>query len=119
MYFQGIKGNGVVFADVLKILPFVFIFAITNSFVEETITRLGVVVSLHGSVSDKTIPMISALIFGVIHYWGSPSGITGVIVAGFLGWFLAKSILETRGIFWAWIIHFMQDIIIFSVILID
>ena len=119
MYFQGIKGNGVVFADVLKILPFVFIFAITNSFVEETITRLGVVVSLHGSVSDKTIPMISALIFGVIHYWGRPGGITGVIVAGFLGWFLAKSILETRGIFWAWIIHFMQDIIIFSVILID
>jgi uncharacterized protein len=35
-------------------------------------------------------------------------------LAGFLGWLLAKSIVETRGIFWAWFIHFLQDVIIFT-----
>ena len=118
MYFQTVKKNEIVFYDVLEIFPFALIFAISNSFVEESITRLGVVVSLYGNVSDKTIQITSAIIFGVIHYWGSPGGIIGVIVAGFLGWFLAKSIIETRGIFWAWLTHFLQDVIIFSVILI-
>jgi hypothetical protein len=27
---------------------------------------------------------------------------------------LAKSVVETNGIFWAWFIHFLQDIVIFS-----
>jgi len=31
-----------------------------------------------------------------------------------LGWLLAKSVIETNGIFWAWFIHFLQDIVIFS-----
>jgi hypothetical protein len=35
-------------------------------------------------------------------------------MAGLLGWLLAKSVLETNGIFWAWCIHFLQDIVIFS-----
>lgn len=98
-------------------MPFSIAFALSNSFVEESITRLGVVVVLKGRLKDKTIPLISALLFGTIHYWGNPGGFLGVIVAGFLGWFLAKSILETKGIFWAWLIHFVQDIIIFSALL--
>jgi len=32
----------------------------------------------------------------------------------FLGWLLAKSIAETEGMFWAWFIHFLQDLIIFG-----
>ena len=31
-----------------------------------------------------------------------------------LGWLLARSMVETRGLFWAWFIHFCQDVIIFS-----
>lgn len=73
---------------------------------EENITRLGVVVVLKGKLKDRTIPLISALFFGTVHYWGKPGGFIGVIVAGFLGWFPTESILETQGIFWAWIIHF-------------
>jgi hypothetical protein len=41
----------------------------------------------------------------------------GVVLAGFLGWFLAKSVLETRGIGLAWFIHFVLDVIIFVAIL--
>jgi hypothetical protein len=32
-----------------------------------------------------------------------------VVLAWFLGWILAKSMLETRGLAWAWFIHFVQD----------
>lgn len=84
---------------------------------EESITRLGIVVVLKDILKDRIIPLVSALIFGTVHYWGNPGGFLSVIVAGFLGWLLTKSILETNGIFWAWLIHFIQDIIIFSAIL--
>ncbi|MFH0850449.1 MAG: hypothetical protein V1924_05870 [Candidatus Bathyarchaeota archaeon] len=33
---------------------------------------------------------------------------------GFLGWFLGKSMQETGGFAWAWLIHFLQDVIIFT-----
>ena len=102
---------------VLTVLPFSILFSLSNSFIEESITRLGVIVVLKGKVKDRIIPLISALLFGGVHYFGNPGGIPGVLAAGFLGWFLAKSILETKGIFWAWLIHFVQDVIIFSVLL--
>mgnify|MGYP000843920653 CR=1 FL=1 len=117
IYFQLLWQNETSIGNMPSILPFSIIFALSNAFVEESITRLGVVVVLKGRLRDKTIPLVSALIFGTVHYWGNPGGIAGVIVAGFLGWFLAKSILETRGIFWAWFIHFLQDVIIFSALL--
>ena len=41
-------------------------------------------------------------------------GVVGVLLATFLGWILAKSMQETRGLFWAWFIHFWQDVWIFS-----
>ena len=37
-----------------------------------------------------------------------------VVMAGLLGWLLGKAMLETRGFFWAWFIHFLQDVLIFS-----
>lgn len=117
IYFQLIRESGISIGNILNILPFSTVFALSNSFVEESITRLGVVVVLKDILKDRTIPLISALIFGTVHYWGNPGGFSGVIVAGFLGWLLTKSILETKGFFWAWLIHFLQDVIIFSALL--
>jgi len=117
IYFQLIGGNGISMGNILSVLPFSIVFALSNSFVEESITRLGIVVVLKDVLKDRTIPLVSALLFGSVHYWGSPGGILGVLVAGFLGWFLTKSILETKGVFWAWWIHFLQDVIIISVML--
>lgn len=114
IYFQLIKGKEIDTGNLLQILLFSLIFSLTNSFAEESVTRMSVVVTLKGKVNDRIIPFISALIFGTVHYWGNPGGIPGVLAAGFLGWFLAKSILETKGFFWAWLIHFAQDVIIFT-----
>ncbi|NUQ25067.1 MAG: hypothetical protein HUU34_14055 [Saprospiraceae bacterium] len=54
----------------------------------------------------------SAAIFGGIYYFGTPGGPLGLLMAGFLGWLLAKSLVETRGFGWAWSIHFLQDVVI-------
>jgi hypothetical protein len=35
-------------------------------------------------------------------------------MAGFLGWLLAMSLVETQGIFLAWAIHFVQDVVIIT-----
>jgi len=35
-------------------------------------------------------------------------------MAGFLGWLLARSVVDTRGMFWAWFLHFLQDVVIFT-----
>ena len=117
IYFQLFKDSGIEASTILKVLPFSVLFAFSNSFVEEIITRLGVVVTFRNVLSDKIVPLVSAVIFGTVHYWGNPGGLTGVVVAGFLGWLLAKSIIETKGIFWAWLIHFLQDVIIFCALL--
>ena len=117
IYFQLIKGSEISIGNILNILPFSIVFALSNSFVEESITRLGVIVVFKDILKERTIPFVSALIFGMVHYWGNPGGFIGVGVAGFLGWFLTKSILETKGFFWAWLIHFLQDVIIISALL--
>jgi hypothetical protein len=44
---------------------------------------------------------------------GSPPGVPGIILTGFLAFLLAKSMLETRGMLWAWIMHFVPDVFIF------
>ena len=36
------------------------------------------------------------------------------VAAWFLGWILARSMLEIRGLAWAWFIHFVQDVLIFG-----
>ena len=48
------------------------------------------------------------------HYFGTPSGIFGVVMSGLMGWLLAKSVIETRGLAWALLIHFLQDVVIFG-----
>lgn len=96
-------------------LPWVLLFSLSNAFSEEIIYRLGVLVPLVGAIDTNYILLISAISFGAPHFRGMPSGIVGALMAGLLGWLLAKSVVETNGIFWALFIHFLQDVVIFSV----
>jgi membrane protease YdiL (CAAX protease family) len=90
----------------------ILLFSLTNSFGEEMIYRMGIVSPLKGLLQPMTIFIISAILFGIPHLAGMPSGFIGATMAGVLGLVLAKSLYETNGFFWAWIIHFIQDIII-------
>lgn len=114
IYFQVVHGESMsleLYPGVLLILAF----ALMNAFSEEIIFRFSfvAVVSRYG-FSPYVAQGLGAAVFGTVHYFGNPGGISGVLMAAFIGWFLAKSMLETRGFFWALAIHFLQDVIIFS-----
>lgn len=111
MYFQ-LKGK-IIDYNMLKMgFIWIILFSLTNSFAEEMIYRVGINGPLNGLLAPKKIFLISAVIFGLAHFQGMPNGIAGVVLAGLLGYVLSKSIHETNGIFWAWFIHFLQDVII-------
>jgi len=98
----------------LRMAPWIALLAASNAFVEEAITRFGVVAALIDRVGPNASYLVSGVLFGVAHYAGVPGGLPGVLVAGFLGWLLAKSVGETGGLGWAWFLHLLQDVVIFT-----
>lgn len=117
LYFNFIQPNQLLPETIIGWLPAAVVLAMSNAFVEEALTRFGVVVGLSGVVPNRAIYVVSALVFGLPHYFGTPGGILGALMAAFLGWLLARSVVETRGVFWAWFIHFLLDILIFVTLL--
>jgi membrane protease YdiL (CAAX protease family) len=113
MFFQ-LKNTTVEWGQLQSELFWILLFSITNSFAEEMIYRMGIVSPLKNILAPSTIFTISAILFGLPHLAGMPSGLLGATMAGVLGLVLAKSLYETNGFFWAWAIHCMQDIIIFG-----
>ena len=111
MYFQ-LKGQNVDYSLLKTTFILIILLSLTNSFSEEMIFRVGINGSLAHILSPNKIYLTSAIIFGIAHFKGMPNGIIGVILASMLGYVLSKSIFETNGIFWAWLIHFLQDVII-------
>jgi hypothetical protein len=102
---------------VVKTLPFlpgILIAATLNAFNEEITYKASFLSVLVDVVGKQQALWLMAFYFGALHYYGIPYGVVGVVLAGFLGWVLGKSMLETRGMFWAWFLHFIQDVLIFS-----
>lgn len=101
----------------LPYFPLVLVFSVTNAFGEELIYRAAWLAPLYPIVGKTQSMWMMAFYFGVAHFYGVPYGIVGVIMSGFLGWILTKAMLETKGFFWPWFIHFCQDVMIFSFII--
>ncbi len=99
--------------DILTIIPIAAIIATMNSFNEEFTLRAAPLSVLWEKIGKQQALMITTVYFGLGHYYGVPNGVLGVLLSAFLGWFLGKSLLETKGFFWAWIIHFLPDLFIF------
>jgi uncharacterized protein len=114
MSFAVTSKHGVINGQFWKLLPLVLLFAATNAWSEEILSRFVIVAGLHGKLGPSGICWISAVIFGAPHFFGTPSGIFGVMMAGLMGWMLAKSMLETKALGWALFIHFLQDVVIFG-----
>lgn len=102
---------------VIKALPFlpaVLLYAAVNAFYEEMTYKASFLAVLEDVVGRQQALWLMAAYFGIFHFYGIPYGVIGVLMATFLGWFLGKSMLETRGLFWAWFLHFLQDVLIFA-----
>lgn len=106
--------HGMVNESFFMLMPLVLLVSATNSWSEEIFSRFVIVAGLDGKLKPATICWISAVIFGIPHFFGTPSGLFGVVMSGLLGWLMAKSVIETKGIGWAVFIHFLQDVVIFG-----
>jgi membrane protease YdiL (CAAX protease family) len=97
------------------LLPAVLVFAAVNAFNEEVYYRSSFLTTLKDVLGKNHTLMISSVFFGMAHYlYGSPPGVIGFLMTGFLAWLMGKSMLETKGFFWAWFIHFVPDVVIFA-----
>jgi len=95
----------------LRALPLAVLLAALNAFNEETLWRSAFLAPLHSVVGKHPALWMNAVTFGLAHYLsGSPGGIPGFVLTGFLGYLMAKAMLETKGFGWPWLIHFISDI---------
>lgn len=98
---------------VLPLLPWVLLFAASNAFGEEMLYRASWLAALENPLGSTQALLITAVYFGIAHFYGVPYGLTGVLMAMLPGWLMGKAMLETRGFFWAWFIHICMDFAIF------
>jgi membrane protease YdiL (CAAX protease family) len=112
--FVSAKPSGADFIALVPLLPVVVIAAASNAFAEEMTYRAPMLSTLEPAVGSAHALWQAAVFFGVAHYFGIPGGLIGAASSVFMGWILGKAMLETRGLFWAWFIHFLSDVVIFS-----
>lgn len=99
---------------IIRILPWSLGVAILNAASEEFQFRSVLLAHLRGLFPKWEMILLTAAFFGLGHYYGQPSGTLGVLMAGFAGWIWARSMIDTRGGVWAFLIHMTQDVVILS-----
>jgi membrane protease YdiL (CAAX protease family) len=99
--------------EALGLWPVILLLSALNAFNEEVTYRSALLAPLVPAVGARSALWIVAVLFAVMHYYSAVNGVTGVLLTIFMGWMLTKAMLETRGFFWPWLLHFSQDVIIF------
>jgi membrane protease YdiL (CAAX protease family) len=99
---------------IVRTFPWSVAVAMLNAASEEFQFRSVLLAHLRGIFRPGETILLTAVFFGLGHYYGQPSGPLGVLMAGFAGWIWARSMIETRGGVWAFLIHLVQDIVIFT-----
>jgi membrane protease YdiL (CAAX protease family) len=106
-------------ADVLQrvrpLLPTILLYAALNALYEEITYKAAPLAQLQGVVGRALALWVTALMFGLGHFterYFAPG--MSVVLPTFLGYVLGKSMIETRGLAWAWLIHFGMDVVVFG-----
>jgi hypothetical protein len=113
LQFFGVRPGPGILLKVVPILPSILFYAALNAFNEEITFRAPMLATFERVGGSKNALWMSAYFFGIAHFFGIPGGILGGIASIFMGWILGKGMVETRGLFWTWFIHFLSDIAIF------
>ena len=102
------------FLKAIHLFPAAILCAAVNAFNEEIYFRASLFATLVQVIGKTQAMWINVVVFGLAHFIdGSPPGIVGAAMAGFLAFLIGKGMLETKGLFWAWLIHFLPDVVIF------
>ena len=96
-----------------QLFPWAMATAALNAANEEFQFRCVPLAHLRKVLPLREAVWLTAIFFGLAHYFGQPSGWLGVGMATIAGFIWAKSMMETRGVGWAFGIHFVQDLVIF------
>jgi len=103
--------------NLLPLMPVILLLAASNGFNEEIILRAAPISTVYEVVGKSNAIWMAAILFGLAHYIGGiPSGVPGVLITAFLGWFFGKCMLDSQGFFWPWLFHTLQDILPFALI---
>lgn len=112
--YLGLRPGGDLMLKAVPILPSILFYAALNAFNEEITYRAPMLATLEPVGGSKQALWQSAYFFGIAHYFGTPGGLIGGLLSIFMGWILGKGMVETRGLFWTWWIHFLSDVAIFT-----
>lgn len=99
---------------IVPMIPSILFYAAVNAFTEEMTYRAPMLATLEPAVGSRQALWMSAGLFGIAHYFGTPGGLSGAALSVFMGYILSKAMIETRGLFWPWFIHALSDVVIFS-----
>ena len=99
----------------MPFIPMILLLAAANGFTEEITLRVVPISTVYEVVGKSNAIWMAAILFGLSHYIGGiPSGAFGVLLMTFLGWFFGKCMIDSRGFFWPWLFHSLQDILPFT-----
>jgi membrane protease YdiL (CAAX protease family) len=102
-------------AGLLPSLPAILLFALMNAFGEEMVYRAGPLSQLYPLLSREAANGITAVWFGLGHFYGGiPAGPVGAVQAGLVGLLFGKAMLETRGMAMPVLMHWLIDMVIYA-----
>jgi len=70
----------------------------------------------HSTFTQDTVNILQAVSFGMVHWYGIPSGWSGMGLTFIYGWFLGWLVLTLRGMLLALLVHWFADYFIYAVI---
>ncbi len=115
MFILPLEPTGETLRRLLPLLPLVVLLAASNGFNEEVSLRMAPISPVYEIVGNGHAIWMAALLFGSAHYIGGiPSGVIGVLITSVLGWFFGKCMLDSKGFFWPWLFHSLQDLLPFT-----
>src|SRR5579871_3908052 len=103
----------VVPAEIIRHLLLALLLAAINSFAEEMLYRGALLAPLLRHVAPNQAISMTAVLFGIAHYHGTPSGFPGMLLTFIAGWVFGLAMVETRSILLPWFLHFVPDAVIF------
>ena len=117
VYLQVVRGKEVNKSLLIRFTLIALPLSAMNALTEELIFRAAIMQSMIHVAGPMIVVILSALLFGIPHYFGNPGKLPGVVMATFLGVIAAQSVFDTGGLGWAWIMHFVQDVPIITMLL--
>jgi membrane protease YdiL (CAAX protease family) len=93
------------------------VFSLANALIEESVYRGFLWAELDAAFRGRWVaPVISSLVFGLIHLEGVPGGYIGVVMATLYGFALAALRWRSGGLATPVAAHVLADLVIFSLV---